>query len=170
MYGISSALFTLLSTTLGMSKTEQQTFGHVFLFCSHRFVSFKTSQFILFRTLKMAIGFMRNKIKVFSILLVVYLLVFCYFFVFKLRDVTTESKAEKLHYSFEIRNFTQFLGQCFGNRVLKYSLRPLTKLGDSFGGVLQFVDVKLAGVNGSDEVSWLGFDFWGNELVVMNLL
>ncbi|XP_055309477.1 uncharacterized protein LOC129573196 isoform X1 [Sitodiplosis mosellana] len=97
--------------------------------------------------------FSRNKLfKCLIILLcILYFLMFGYLCLFVFREVTIETRTENPHHSTEISNLTQFLEQCFGTRVLSYTLKPLTKLGDSFGGVLHFVDIKLAAQNDSDQ-------------------
>lgn len=104
---------------------------------------------------KMTKLFSRNKTKMCSILTCCYLLVFCYLCLFLMRNVSRESKTEMTNYPIKIRNFTQFLNQYFDNRVINYTMKPLTKLGDSFGGILQFVNIQLLRQNNSDEVSFV---------------
>lgn len=53
----------------------------------------------------------------------------------------------------KIRNFVEFLEICLKRKVLEYSLRPLTKPGDNYGGILQSVDVKVAANNDFEEVN-----------------
>lgn len=52
----------------------------------------------------------------------------------------------------DIRNFTEFLEKCLKRKVLEYTLQPLTKPGENYGSIMQWVKVKVAGVNSPSEV------------------
>lgn len=51
----------------------------------------------------------------------------------------------------EIKEFDKFLEKCLEQKVLNYTLKPLTKPGDNYGSIMQSVDVKIAGKS-EDEV------------------
>lgn len=51
----------------------------------------------------------------------------------------------------EINEFDKFLEKCLEQKVLNYTLKPLTKPGDNYGSIMQSVDVKIAGKS-EDEV------------------
>lgn len=55
--------------------------------------------------------------------------------------------------SCQIKNFTQFLEENLKRRVLEYTFKPLTKPGDNYCGVVQSVEVKVAGTNDHDVVN-----------------
>lgn len=48
----------------------------------------------------------------------------------------------------DIKDFLEFLEKCLKQKVLDYSIKPLTKNGDNFSGIIRSVDVKVAGING----------------------
>lgn len=43
----------------------------------------------------------------------------------------------------EIRNFNEFLEKSLSEKVLDYTLKPLTKPGENYGSVMQLVEVKI---------------------------
>lgn len=47
----------------------------------------------------------------------------------------------------EIKNFMEFLEQNLKQKVLSYTLKPLTAAGDNYGSIIQSLDVKVAKVN-----------------------
>lgn len=55
--------------------------------------------------------------------------------------------------SCNIRNFTEFLEICLQQKVLRFTLKPLTKPGDNYGSTMQSVDVEVAGKCDSDKVN-----------------
>lgn len=43
----------------------------------------------------------------------------------------------------EIRNSNEFLEKSLSEKVLDYTLKPLTKPGENYGSVMQLVEVKI---------------------------
>lgn len=47
----------------------------------------------------------------------------------------------------EINNFMEFLEISLKQKIVEYTLKPLTVAGDNYGSIMQAVDVKVAKVN-----------------------
>lgn len=54
--------------------------------------------------------------------------------------------------SSEIKNFSEFLGKCLNRKIVGYTMESFTKKGENYGGVLQHVEVQVAGIGCYDEV------------------
>lgn len=53
----------------------------------------------------------------------------------------------------EIKYIKEFLEECLNMKVIDYTIKPLTKPGDNYGGVLQSIEVRAFESNDSDKVN-----------------
>lgn len=56
--------------------------------------------------------------------------------------------SEQRYSECDIKDFREFLEKSLKQKVLDYSIKPLTKNGDNFSGIIRSVDVKVAEVKG----------------------
>lgn len=52
----------------------------------------------------------------------------------------------------EIKDFTRFLEECLGRKIVNYSIRRLTKPGENYGSVMLSVEVKMVAEDEHDKV------------------